>query len=986
MKTLTRSVVLGAFLTTTTHARGDIELVADINAATTGSSPEQMIGFGDLVLFRATTDALGEELLFWDRVTGEHGLLLDVLPGPESSSPRHFIEYDGRILFGATDVAGDTRLWETDGTAVGTQLFPATAGLQVNAAPASPFLVVGDLLYFRARTPSGVQRIHRTDGTAEGTFALDEPGVELTAVGNQAFFWKNTGDDLCVTEGTLETTECFDIPMHHAPGDLTAVGSWLYFAMWPLPFGGRTLWRSDGTQPVEVDESLSDVFDLVAHDGLLYFAASRDGEGSEVWRLDPATQAIEMAAELAPGNAGSDPRYLTSTTQGLFFVATTPEEGEDLWLLDDSDTLFAIDVAPGSESSTPLHLTAIDGGVVFTALVSGTGREPWFSDGTPGGAVLLGDLVPGPDSSNPREMTNVGGEVAFSALDPLAGLELHVTGGTPATTALAADVAVATTLSSDIEVLAELGGRSLFLADDGLHSIELWSSDGTEAGTQLLADINPGGGITVSDFALFQDRLLIAVVLPGQDELWWTGGTPETTQPLGFAPPVPSDSDTFENMLATSKGVYFEWGTDIWLTDGSLAGTYAFADVSSYFDIRELTEVGDRILFIEGAGNIDLIATDGTTTVDLNPLGNPFDLVSMGDLAFFNTLPGLWVTDGTPDGTDLVDSLAPGGMAVNGDRLFACGNDGMRVLEPETLSWTLLTPSHCHGPDPYKEGVVFVDYIQGPQGVSVTDGTVAGTVQLLTSEYIKEVVVAGEALWVVGGAFSEPDELWRSDGTVGGTSYLGVFDEIVDLTPVGDAVVFGGEDPVHGFAVWQAGPSFAPVPVDASFPGFDSSIPGEFARAGGKVLFSGFESAIGSELYGLPVASTGAWVLEPYGQGCPGTGDLSPSLFGTGPALLGGSFDLELEDALGGAAAALVWAPQRIAVPYGGGCSLYVGVPFGLIAVVATELDGTLSLTLPIPDEPALAGIPIHFQGLVQDPLAFLGAAATNGLETLFGS
>lgn len=77
---------------------------------------------------------------------------------------------------------------------------------------------------------------------------------------------------------------------------------------------------------------------------------------------------------------------------------------------------------------------------------------------------------------------------------------------------------------------------------------------------------------------------------------------------------------------------------------------------------------------------------------------------------------------------------------------------------------------------------------------------------------------------------------------------------------------------------------------------------------------------------------------------------------------------------------------QALAVPYGGGCSLYVGLPFSLIAVVGTELDGTLSLTLPVPNEPALAGIPIHFQGLVQDPQAFLGAAATNGLEALFGS
>lgn len=999
MKTGARSVFLGIVLATAAQARGDIQLVADINGATTGSSPAEMIGFGDLVLFRATTDGLGDELLSWNRITGVSGVVKDIVPGPESSSPRGFFEHEGRVLFVADDGTGASYLWETDGTEAGTQLVPETGAVQVvGGSPATRFAVTGDLLYFRGNAPGGPKRVHRTDGTVGGTFALDEPGFELTAVGERVFFWKNLGADLCVTEGTVPTTQCFDVASYETPEELTAAGSWLYFTLEHEFTGGRSLWRSDGTQPVEVDPALFEVSDLVAHDGYLYFAASGYSVGREVFRLDPATQAIEVAADVAAGGLGSSPRDLTPTSLGLFFAAFTSAHGDDLWLLEDTGTLTAIDVVPGSASATPESLTATDGGLVFTAFEAGvTGREPWFSDGTAGGAVLLGDLVPGSDSSDPGVLTDVGGGVAFAATDAYAGVELHMTGGTPGTTGLVADVSLDTTLSSDIEFLTEFDGRSLFLADDGVHGKELWSSDGTPGGTQLLADIEPDGDVSVSSFVEFQDRLLVAVVRPGLDQLWWTGGTPETTEPLGFAPPWPSAANSFNHLTLTSRGVLFEWSGDLWLTDGTPEETLLFVDASAYVEPRDFLEVGDRFLFRHGLGTCcsALSSTDGSSFFALSPPGVSPDVVrELEGLAYFNDWSGfgLWATDGTPEGTVVVDSdYYTQGIAVNGERLFASGHHGTRVVENGVS--TLLTDLKTREPAAYLDGVAFRVYTNvSPfhRELWVSDGTVAGTRALLTGKEHIEFTVAGDTLWILaGGGSFDPDELWRSDGTSAGTSHLTTFPDVQHVTPIGEGgtVLFTAGTEPEGLEVWMANrDSLLPVLVEDYEPGPASSEPEQFLRAGANVFFTGAEQSTGAELLALPVADTGAWVLEPYGHGCPGTGALSPGLSGVGPAVLGGSFDLELEDALGGAAAALVWAPQRLAVPYGGGCSLYVGVPFSLVAVVATELDGSLSLGLPVPDEPALAGIPIHFQGLVQDPQAYLGAAATNGLEVLFGS
>ena len=129
--------------------------------------------------------------------------------------------------------------------------------------------------------------------------------------------------------------------------------------------------------------------------------------------------------------------------------------------------------------------------------------------------------------------------------------------------------------------------------------------------------------------------------------------------------------------------------------------------------------------------------------------------------------------------------------------------------------------------------------------------------------------------------------------------------------------------------------------------------------------------------------------LQRYGAGKPGSGGLVPILDGVGPALVGETFALEADNALGGANAVLALGPSRAAVPLIGG-TLLVGLPRVSVPVVlsgqsGTPGDGALVLPLTIPDLELFVGVPLFFQLLPLDAGASFGVSMSNGIELWMG-
>src|SRR5207253_2247840 len=103
----------------------------------------------------------------------------------------------------------------------------------------------------------------------------------------------------------------------------------------------------------------------------------------------------------------SSPDGLTDVNGTLFFVASDPTNGRELWKSDGTERGTVLD--KDSDFSSPAGLTDANGTLFFAAIDPTHGRELWKSDGTAAGTVLVKDIHPGSDWSFSVELTDVKG-------------------------------------------------------------------------------------------------------------------------------------------------------------------------------------------------------------------------------------------------------------------------------------------------------------------------------------------------------------------------------------------------------------------------------------------------------------------------------------------------------------------------------------------------------------------------------------------------
>jgi ELWxxDGT repeat protein len=121
-------------------------------------------------------------------------------------------------------------------------------------------------------------------------------------------------------------------------------------------------------------------------------------------------------------------------------------------------------------------LVAIGETIFFDASTPETGYELWRSDGTESGTILLADIAPGPATSDPRSMIAVGDVVFFTADDGARGRTLWRVGrATGAIRVIDASLGYTRLLGPGPERSLSLFRDLLFFpGDDGTHGSELW--------------------------------------------------------------------------------------------------------------------------------------------------------------------------------------------------------------------------------------------------------------------------------------------------------------------------------------------------------------------------------------------------------------------------------------------------------------------------------------------------------------------------------
>ncbi len=713
---------------------------------------------------------------------------------PQGSSPQSFWSAEDFAVFTADDGVHGPALWRSDGTAAGTYR------LKVPYTPYEPtvFASLDDTLFFTLADANGNGGLWVTHGTSATTRKLVAP-FDFLPIGNSFATYDLWPQGLVYFEAFSPPVGAQLWRSDATPGGTFPLGAWnpeeLAFAAGDLYFGavdatGPGLWKTDGTVagtrvvqrfPTPAGQVSVPTFPFGPAGKELIFGAATAARGFELWRTNGTAAGTQPLRDLVRG-PGSPGIFDWTTLGARQLFALDIGQQRNVWATNgttlaqltnfDSRAVFSAQGKVFSPASLgPTTFFSADDGV--------HGFELWATDGTKTGTHLVSDVCPGSCSSNASGQAILDGGLLFSADDGVHGNELWTTDGTKAGTHMVADVCPGSCGSSP-EVIAVLGSRALFLADDADQVTQLWRTTGTAAGTFRLTGFDDtyfsslaGDDAAVNDVLLFQ-----GTDAAHGSELWVSDGTRAGTHLLVDINPavVPNGANPADLQAAGSKLYFFADdgidGTQLWVTDGSAAGTV------------ELSSPADGL----GNGAVATVAS-----------GNNLFLVTQGQQN-----SSLWISDGTPGGLvqltpDTVDVLADsqlGAPAALGSTVFFVANDGV------------------HGPALWK-----------------SDGTTAGTVpvdgvnwsggeaQLLTP-------FNGELFYFLPDPEFENDrDLWRTDGTPGGTTLVAPLNTDVDddyqplLQDFGGRLYFfaADTDGTFGLALWSTDGTAAGTRQAASF-------------------------------------------------------------------------------------------------------------------------------------------------------------------------
>lgn len=364
----------------------------------------------------------------------------------------------------------------------------------------------------------------------------------------------------------------------------------------------------------------------------------------------------------------------------------------------------------------------------------------------------------------------------------------------------------------------------------------------------------------------------------------------------GTQPSLPAEFVQGPNNLVYFSAQHPSQGRQLWVTDGTSAGTRLVRSTSplTNMDPRELTVFNNAIYFRGQENGVwKLFRSDGTesgTTVlrDLNMGNSAFTSVERAEFTVFknelyfvargfspaSTYVGceLWKTDGTPGGTVLVKDIMAG-----------AGNS-----EPSRLQ---VMGSHLYFSAADIPTMVGSNVVPGNFELWRTDGTTAGTKLvadltpgLLSTGFAGNFAATSSTLFFAANAAvnSIGIELYKSDGTEAGTVFVkDIFQGPgwglrlgAELAAIGDTVYFGATDGKNGVELWKSdGTSAGTVMVKDILPGSGGSSPSVLRVAGGRLWFEASDGTTGRELWRSDGTAAGTQLVRDL---APGTSSSTP--------------------------------------------------------------------------------------------------------------
>jgi ELWxxDGT repeat protein len=658
---------------------------------------------------------------------------------------------------------------------------------------------------------------------------------------------------------------------------------------------GKELWVSDGTRAgtrlvKDIAWGKADSYptDFTNVNGTLYFTATTPANGRELWRSDGTAAGTVLVRGLRAGAASSNPRYLTNVNGTLFFTADDGTHGQELWTSDGTKagTKLVTDLRAGATGTSFQEAEASNGLLYFVAAVDGK-RSLCRSDGTAAGTFVVAD-----SGIVLRSLTSSGQSLFFVRDTDGSGRELWKTTGTAASTQLVANIRPGNA-DSNPSRLVDVGGTLFFTADDGQRGLDLWKSDGTAGGTKLVRDLDGVIGyssslVNVAGTLFFSDG--------ERSSLWRSDGSWAGTYRI-----ADEGLNDLHSLISIGSTAYFSAfgtaGRELWKSDGTSAGTVLVKDIRPgiYFDwygVPQGPYGSDPRWLTPVAGKLVFAADDG-----------------LGDLSRSSATYHLWISDGTETGTHIVDDLdrrTQSGDArplghLNGKLIVTASDDrGAHTLY--STDGTAAGTKPIHSPDdpeggaesPYNFTVVGglgyftafeADSYVYPLELWRTDGTTGGTVSLTdfnVGDYYRGsgphsvTDLNGKVLFVGAGdrGYGSPmSDLWTTDGTKAGTTMVKNVEVTSTLARLGNFVYFGAATDGDNYELWWSDGTEAGTQLlkDIRTKAGSGSRPDELTILGNKLVFTADDGVHGLELWSSDGTAAGTALLRDLEPGVAGS-------------------------------------------------------------------------------------------------------------------
>lgn len=765
------------------------------------------------------------------------------------------------------------------------------------------FAVLNGVQYFVAGDDKHGNELWRSDGTPEGTIMVKDitPGTAGTSISN-----------------------------------ITAVGEKLLFCVFDAT-GTQQIWISNGTGAgthlvksiITTNAQISSKF--VTANGVSYFLASGNIFYDQLWRTDGTAGGTKLVANFYTPefNYGYAVDNLTSY-KGKVYFSMQNNGGPDLWMSDGTVAgthILNTKINSHTGGDTPGLLTVLDNKLYFAAN-DGSGYKIWQTEGDSASSkalpfsngVRVNGMGYGQQFSVIKHTLYFSGNMAGEATYKLYKYDLDSSyGSVPVKddhsgsqsfvsyiqavndslvffvdydanrkqSLLATsnkDTGTTLLLQSAINNIdcfrniVEINHEIYFTYYDANTGFEVWKSDGTVSGTKIVKDISPGLFSSSPTYITHSNGLTLLNANDGISgyELWKTDGTDDGTILVKNIKTRFTASSYALNYFGRSYSVLHDnellfaatddlYGEEIWKTDGSAEGTFLLKDIrpgildGTQYPIL-LTAFKDVHYFFGRSDDLKLplYKTKGTTvTTEL-----------------LQSFPGI---KNLPQEEDMVAGITHLFCKVfNNDSSYS----SLYVID--TLNNVTQLKKGIHTPDDQNSAVIkdtLFFFTQGNNGPELwrSDGTVTGTtlvrsinpgapdprVSYMFAFKNKVYFLATDAIG---------KHLWVSNGTEAGTyMFLGLTMSGYPLVKSGDKFYFAAADADHGTELWVSNENAGNAKMVKDInPGDGSTNIDYMVDVNGILYFTADDGVHGNELWKSDGTEAGTSLVKDINVGAGG--------------------------------------------------------------------------------------------------------------------